>query len=66
MEWNTSFAAALLQNRNDLESMHTHNFMAFFLYIYMCTNALLTPALIEGALYGQLQVLPAIRDACGT
>ena len=52
MEWNTSFAAALLQNRNDLESMQTHNFMAFFLYLYMLTNALLTPALIEGVLYG--------------
>ena len=52
MEYYTKHSADLIQNRNELERLQSHNFCAFFLFLYLESNSTLTPAIFDGLLYG--------------
>ena len=57
MEYYTKHASDLIDNRNVLESAANHNFVMFFLYLYIESNSMLTAAMTEGLCYGELGLL---------
>lgn len=57
MEYYTKHSADLINNRNVLEELGAHNLAAFGLFLYIETNSNITPAILEGALYGDLGLL---------
>jgi hypothetical protein len=56
MEYYTKHASDLIGNRNDLDSIASHNFCAFFLFLYLESNSMLTAAMCEGLLYKELNL----------
>ena len=57
MEYYTKHSADLINNRNELERLGAHNFCAFLLFMYIETNSNMTPAMLEGFMYGNLGLL---------
>ena len=57
MEYYTKHSADLINNRNELENLGSHNFIAFFIFLYLESNSTCTPAMLEGLLYGEHGIL---------
>ena len=47
-------ATSLIDNRNKLETLASHNVWAFFFFWYLESNAMLTPAMLEGLWFKDL------------
>ena len=56
LEYYCKHASDWIDNRNMLELDQSHNFCAFLLYLYLESNSMLTAAMFEGLVYGEMSV----------
>ena len=56
LEYYCKHASDWVDNRNHLELFQSHNFCAFFFFLYLESNSMLTAAMFEGLAYGELKL----------
>lgn len=56
LEYYCKHASDWIDNRNQLELLQSHNFCAFWLFVYLESNSMLTAAMFEGLVYGEMTV----------
>ena len=56
LEYYCKHAGDWIDNRNQLEVLWSHNFCAFFVFLYLESNSMLTAAMFEGLAYGEISV----------